>query len=244
MDYKDIYQKAVEELTPSHELVNKVKGCKEKKMIKFSKRKVVIVALVACLLIGTTVFAAGQITSYRSWSRANDEIEDYATACEKAVELDIQTKIPEQLSNGYVFESANIGGMEGLDEEGNAVAKGKSFMATYSKEGCPKLSLFIDPLFEEMDNNSYKECKEINGVDVFYNEVTYKFVPPNYELTEEDKQNMEKPDYEISYGSDEVEIMVNTGISFVKGQKGYNMFCWDGDMTTEEWFTIAEELMQ
>ena len=88
-------------------------------MIKFSKRKVVIVALVACLLIGTTVFAAGQITSYRSWSRANDEIEDYATACEKAVELDIQTKIPEQLSNGYVFESANIGGMEGLDEEGN-----------------------------------------------------------------------------------------------------------------------------
>ena len=98
MDYKDIYQKAVEELTASHEQVNKVKGCKEKKMIKFSKRKVVIVALAACLLIGTTVFAAGQITSYRSWSRANDEIEDYATACEKAVELDIQTKIPEQFS--------------------------------------------------------------------------------------------------------------------------------------------------
>ena len=67
---------------------------------------------------------------------------------------------------------------------------------------------------------------------------------PDYELTEEDKQNIERPDYEISYGSDEVEIMVNTGISYVKGQKGYNMFCWDGDMTTEEWFTIAEELMQ
>ena len=55
---------------------------------------------------------------------------------------------------------------------------------------------------------------------------------------------MERPDYEISYGSDEVEIMVSTGISFIKGQKGYNMFCWDGDMTTDEWFTMAEELMQ
>lgn len=244
MDYKEIYQKAVDELTPSYELVNKVKGCKEKKMIKFSKRKVVVVALAACLLIGTTVFAAGQITSYRSWSRAKDEIEDYATACEKAVELDIQTKIPEQLSNGYVFESATIGGMEGLDENGNAVAKGKSFNATYTKDGCPKLRLFIDPLFEEVEHTDYKECKEINGTKVYYDEITYKFVPPNYELTEEDKQNMERPDYEISYGSDEVEIMVSTGISFIKGQKGYNMFCWDGDMTTDEWFTMAEELMQ
>ena len=44
-------------------------------------------------------------------------------------------------------------------------------------------------------------------------------------------------------GSDQVEIKNYNGISFEKEGKSYSMFAWDCDMTADEWYEMAEELL-
>lgn len=51
------------------------------------------------------------------------------------------------------------------------------------------------------------------------------------------------PHFEISYGSEEVEEKTYSGISFVAGGMIYNLFAWDCDMTKEEWYQMAKELL-
>ena len=125
MDYKKKYSEVVNEINPSPELVNRIKNNKENKMIKFSKSKVVVLVAVACMTIGTSVFAAGKIASYRSWSSNLTEVSDISKSRDNAKKLGASLEIPESFSNGYAFDCSYSGGIEGLDEDGNAVANGK-----------------------------------------------------------------------------------------------------------------------
>ena len=77
----------------------------------------------------------------------------------------------------------------------------------------------------------------------YYFDRIYKFVPTDYELTDEDKENMEKPGYEICYGSDEVEINRCSGFIFEYESQTYNMLGFDSRLTDDEWFNMAEELL-
>lgn len=244
MDFERIYQETVDELLPSPELIKRISKSEETKRMKLSKKKIVIAALAACMLIGTTAFAAGHISSYRSWSNPDNEIRDFAEVCEKAKDLGIETDIPQSFSNGYAFADANISGMEGLDDNDNVVAKANVLSVRYTKAGKPDIHMFIDPVFEEPDYSNSLESRTVGETELFYDQVTYKFVPVNYELTEEDEQRMEDPHFEMSYGSDEVQVCVNDAVCFVKDDKAYNLFSWDGTMTSKEWLDMAEELLE
>ena len=243
MDYKKIYSEAVNEINPSPELVDRIKNNKENKMIKFSKSKVVVLVAVACMTLGTSVFAAGKIASYRSWSSNLTEVSDINKSRDNAKKLGASLEIPESFSNGYAFDCSYSGGIEGLDEDGNAVANGNSFMATYTKENGSDLYLNIDPSFEELNMEEGDILENINGVDVYFYSHTYKFVPTDYELTDEDKENMEKPGYEITYGSDEVQVQKCSGFIFGYESKTYNMLSFDSELTDDEWYAMAEELI-
>lgn len=242
MECKKIYKEAVDALNPSLELSNKVKSRRENKIM--SKRKIAIIAVVACMMLGISAFAAGQIVEYRGWSDSNGSTLDYQETLLSAEGMDVSMVIPEKYSNGYEFSESNMKGTEGLDENGNVMAEGKGLVVTYSKSDCPDILLFVDPLFAAGDYSDAIECKEINGVNVYYTSDIYKFVPADYELTEEDRQSMDNGHYYISYGSDVVEVKNYEGIVFEEEGKIYNMFCWDGGMTSAEWFAMAEELLQ
>ena len=54
---------------------------------------------------------------------------------------------------------------------------------------------------------------------------------------------MKDPHFEMSYGSSEVEIKNNSGISFNKDGIHYNMFAWDADLSADEWYEMAAELI-
>ena len=242
MIFKDDYKKTVDNLNPSTELTNRLKLNEENKFMKFSKKKAVIIAAVACMVFGTTVFAAGNIASYRSWSNGKEE-SNIEVSREKAEKIGASLEIPEAFSNGYSFSYSNEGGIEGLDDDGNSMAEGKSFMVTYAKEGSADLFLNIDPTFVPIVMEEGDICREISGVNVWYYDHIYKFVPVDYELTDEDKENLEKPGYEISYGSDEVVTNNCSGFIFEYESKTYNMLGFDSELTADEWFGMAEELL-
>lgn len=243
MNFNEVYKDVVDELQPSADFINSVMKSKEAKHMKFNKKKTLVVALASCMIFGTTVFAAGKIVGYHSWSDPSDAIVDYSEAQDAATGLGISDGIPQAFSNGYTYVSANVTNVEGVDDAGNAVAKGESLYANYDKENCSTINLFIDPIFEEQDESYAVDSKMIGDTEVYFNQATYKFVPPNYELTEEDEANLEDPHFEISYGADEVSVTKYTGVSFAKGDKYYNMFAWDSDMSVNEWYAMAEELL-
>lgn len=245
MTFKESYINIVDDLHPSDELTDRILKRAEVKTMKFNKKKMIILVAAACMMLGTTAFAAGHIASYRSWSNNLSEEKDITKSREDAEKLGVSLAIPETFSNGYMFSYSNTGGIEGLDEVGNSVDSGKSFMATYTKDGGTDAYLNVDPSFEPLDINSNEkyQIKDIGGISVFFYSDTYKFVPSDYELTDEDKENMERPDYEISYGSDEVTVQNCSGFIFEYESKIYNMLSFDSGLTADEWAVMAEELI-
>ena len=244
MDFKEMYKETVDGLRPSSELVNRIRSNKEVEMRVPNKKKMVVLALVACMLVGTTAFAASRITRYVGWSNPNSATVDYDETVKVAEKMGVAKDILQQFSNGYVFAMSNVGGTTGLDEKGKTVAEGKTLEVTYTRENNPDINLFIDPLFETGDYSNATEAREINGVMVYYNKDFYKFVPADYKMTEEDQARMDEPHFYLSYGSSEVEEKISEGIVFETDNKIYNMFCWDANMTPDEWFAMAEELLQ
>lgn len=247
MEYRKIYKESVEEINPSPELIERIKTGKEKKIMKMSKRRMVIVAAVAVMMMGTTAFAASKyynISSYVSWSDPRTNDTNYEATCEAAENAGITIAIPEELSNGYKFDSSNDGGMKGLDEEGNTVASGDMFTVTYAKADCPDISVIVSPSFEEADYSDVTSTRDIAGVTVCYSKDTYKFVPVDYKLTEEDEKNLNSPHYYISNGADEIEINTIENVYFWVDGKFYNILSTDNTISEEEWFDIAAELLK
>ena len=245
MTFKETYINIVEDLQPSDELTDRIIKRAEVKTMKYNKKKMVILVAAVCMMLGTTAFAAGHIASYRSWSSNLSVEKDIVKSRADAEKYGVSLAIPEVFSNGYAFSCSNIGGVEALDENGNSIDNGKSYMATYTKDGCADAYLNVDPSFEPFgeDMGDKYLVKDICGISVCFYSDTYKFVPSDYELTDEDKENMERPDYEISYGSDEVTIQNCSGFIFEYESKIYNMLSFDSGLTTDEWFEMAEELI-
>ena len=244
MIYKSIYKESVDQLNPSPELIEKIKSGKEKKLIMYSKKKVAVLAVVACMALGTTVFAAGKITGFVSWSSPASESADYNSVAEYAETNGLQADIPETLSNGYGFDSSNVGGTKAVDDAGNTVAEGDKLQVTYRKEGGSDIYLYVSSVFEEEYRDEATESRYVNGVMVYYSKDTYKFVPTDYEYTEEDKENEKGAHFYISYGSDEVEIQNVDSIFFEIGGKNYNLMSWDCDMSADDWFSLAEDFIK
>lgn len=241
MKFKETYREIIDDLKPSEELTNKILMKPEGKNMRLNKSKIIAAAAVACMVIGTTAFAAGRIATLRSWSSPENVISDFSEAEAKSIELGSELSIPEAFSNGYAFDYANTKGVEGLDSDGNKVAGGTDFTAAYVKDDMPVINMFIGEVYDSDDQSYAAGSKMIGGIEVYYNQATYKFVPEGYELTDEDKINMEDPHFELSYGTEQVEIMHYTGISFEKNGKSYSMFAWDSEMSADEWYEMASE---
>ena len=89
-----------------------------------------------------------------------------------------------------------------------------------------------------------KSEKMIGNVNVYYFENTYKWVPEDYELTEEDKQNMLKPDYFISEGGDEpVSEEQVKNVCWYKDGVYYSILGYSLPLTNNEMFDMAEEII-
>lgn len=244
MNYKNIYKEAVNELNPSPELINEIKTGKENKIVKFSKKKIAVVAAVACMAVGTTAFAAGHIVTYMMEGSLDTVSTDYNSVGDFVENEKMDMTIPEKLSNGYEFSTSNVDSMKGLDEAGNTMGEGDVLQVTYKKADSSNLDLYVNPVLEADDHSNATESREINGVTVYFNKDAYKFVPTDYEKTDEDKQNEAAGHFYISYGSEKVENQVLESIVFEADGKSYNLISFDNNMSVDEWFAMAEDFIK
>jgi hypothetical protein len=150
----------------------------------------------------------------------------------------------ETFYNGYTFENMYVSDVDGWDEDGNKAYTYKEMLINYEKDGNHSLYLAIcRPVEEEQKTKTPDATRTCGDITLSYDMYTYKFVPADYELTEEDIANQAKDNYYISYGSDEVEITQSTGVTWTKDGISYNLAGMDLDLTGDEMFDMAEEIL-
>lgn len=213
-------------------------------MKKLSVKKLVIGVAVGCLLVSGGVFAAGHAVSFSTHSFLPDAYRSYSDLGKAEGELGYTADTVESFSNGYKFERMSVDEWQGEDEAGNAVYTFKQLDITYGRKGEEKVSLIAEkPVETPVRNKEPDAVRQVGDITLYYDITTFKFVPPNYELTDEDRANLEKPNYEISYGSDEVQIQQSYHVTWDKNGIHYQIFGFDLSLSADEMFDMAEEIM-
>jgi hypothetical protein len=208
-----------------------------------SMKKIVAIIAAACVVIPTGVFAAGKITGYSS-SSADDKTYSSYGDIEKAEDYagyDIDTA--ENIGNGYEFSSMRVGTVDKTDDEDNTVGSFKDFNIEYTN-GTYTIDADISQIQPEDEDVSAMETRQSGDITLSYYTDHYKFVPADYELTDEDKQNAAKEHYYISYGSDEVEEHDYQYVSWKKGDLDYSLSAKDLSLSSDEMFEMAEKYLE
>mgnify|MGYP006863354690 CR=1 FL=1 len=239
-DYKNAMDKINIPQNMQKNLLNKLTNKKERFIMK---KKSILIAAAACLCIGSIAFAAGNtIFSRTSGSSSIPEYKKLPTAEECMKDVGYVPYLIESFDNGYTFSGGHIVKNSNNDENGKSVEKFQSFNFIYEKDG--NRVYFSEKKFSSADTLHGEQVTLSNGAVAYYADDTYKFVPPDYELTEEDKKAEKNGELTISYGSDEVEYSQIRSFYWAEGDMHYGLMQTDGELAKDDFTKMAEEIIK
>lgn len=221
-------------------------GCMEKKLINkkgLFKNKVAAI-LVATMALGTTAFAAGKVFSIVGHSSNIPVYRELPTEDKIQNDFGFTPKLVSKFNNGYEFKNGYSSVNEGFDEAGNSLVENESVSFSYSK-GSDKFEVMLNMenvlIGEKSENevvvDTYKD------IDLSYIEYANKFVPGDYELTEQDKLDEQSGKYVFSYGSNEIEISTMQYLSWEQDGIYYSFNLIDSDISKDELVEMAHEVI-
>lgn len=225
---------------------------KEAVIMKFQKRKVALAAAVIVAIGSITCYATGKMTGLMVGSSHLTEVSEYSGLAAAEEKAGFETGMPETFSSGYVFKNVNTGDGQAVDAEGNGIP-GTEYIdvfMTYEKDGSEITASIMPELKEEPAEEAEakapeaSETREIGGITVSYYETTMKVVPPDYELTEQDKKDMENSNFTISYGSDQVYVQKVRSIDWKADGKAYNLLDMEGAVDVGTLFSMAQDVIE
>lgn len=209
---------------------------------KASFRKRTMVALVAAMVVGTTVFAAGKIVSIESHG---SNIPNYTTIpTEEKLKKDVgfNPKLVKEFDNGYTFKGGHIISDTGRDSEGNSVAKAKSLGFNYKKDN-DEVTLYMDEGKMGGELGEVKLVDNYKGIDLYYNSYANKLVPGNYTMTEQDKKDEASGKYEFSFGSDKVKISQVQYLAWVQDGIHYSFSAIDSELSQDDLVKMVHQVI-
>lgn len=228
---------------------------KEAVIMKFQKRKVALAAAVIVAIGSITCYATGKMTGLMVGSSHLTEVPEYSGLAAAEEKAGFETGMPETFSSGYVFKNVNTGDGQAVDAEGNGIP-GTEYIdvfMTYEKDGSEITASIMPELKEEPAEEAEdaeakapeaSETREIGDITVSYYETTMKAVPPDYELTEQDKKDMENSNFTISYGSDQVYVQKVRTVDWKADGKAYNLLDMEGIVDAETLFSMAQDVIE
>lgn len=208
---------------------------------RFSLKSAAILAAVLCLTT-VTVFAATTGISYMSSSSSIPTYTSFPTEKELQKDIGFVPNSVEKFSNGYAFHEAVIGNVT-PEENGKKMGDYKQIHYTYGFDQDKQVTLSANkPL--PGDTVSPKAVRtEYNGITLSYTSQKYEFVPPDYQLTEEDKKAQESGEIMFSYGSDAVESSVIQFVDWTDNGISYILMAQDSDLKQADLTAMAEEIV-
>ncbi|WP_455491983.1 hypothetical protein [Butyricicoccus sp.] len=209
----------------------------------WSKRFVAVAAVAAIAVTGA--FAAGGMGGIFSQSWSDQRLDLSSTQAHLAdagVALTLPDKIGEYtFSYGFDVDTTAQNDMG----ENEKVAE---VDATYEKDGVElnfsahkSYSVFTE---DKMDNPVPATTAEVNGVTLTYRDTHYRFVPADYEKSDEEKQQEKNGELVISYGSDEVEDKMFQSVLWEQDGATYLISGFDTGLDAQAMFDMAAELVK
>ena len=228
---KDIYEGKDKEI-----MRNKVRG--------FKKSRRVAVMVASLILIGSLTVMGVRIG--KSWVGSSNSRYNTFPSQEKVLkDVGFLPKYPKSLPGGFEYVSGGTG-TSTLSDSGNDLTETREVSLAYkneSEESLVHLSISqIDEVF--IDNEESELVGKLNGIDLYYYNKDYKFVPVDYELTKEDKKAMEMGELEISYGASEISFSDIQSLSWYEDGLQYMIMGDNHNFTVEEMIDMAKVIIR
>lgn len=219
-------------------------------MKHLSIKKVVIGVAAACLVVGTVCIAGSGMKMYSSGGSSIPDYTKYEDLGKAEKEAGYEIQAVDQFGNGYALDGIHVNDMSIQNEAGQTEDSEKEIIIKYTKGG-ETIRLFarkILPMEDETElikNTDSGKTVKAGETELVFSQVTNKFVPPDYELTEEDKKNMERDDFNLAYGSSEVEMDQSYHVSWIKDGIIYSIMGFNlSNVTPDEMLDMAKEIVE
>ncbi|MGN0711914.1 MAG: hypothetical protein ACI4LO_09135 [Anaerovoracaceae bacterium] len=186
------------------EIKNKNMGVVNMDTNKCRRTRGILIACLILVLTTVTCFAASKIVGYHSHS-TNDTFMSFPSEKEVKRAGGFVPKYIEEFSNGYVFERGGVGETVADGEDGRAVMTVKEINFSY-KNGKSLVDLTVSEQPFPDEESGGEKVALVNGIEGEYYSDMYKFLPSDYEMTEQDKADEASGKYIFSYGTEKVEI--------------------------------------
>lgn len=231
-------------ISPSDAMLGSIKNSVEKENIYmrkgFTAKRMIALCAAICAIGAVTVIGGGKVVSMSAHSSRLDDIKHFPTQTELGKIIDYSPKYVEKLGK-YEFDFANPSETEEKDADGNVINKYRD-MSFWYKTDNGILTLGTKPITQGTDNKT-GEPIEYKGKVLYYDSIKYKFVPPDYELTAEDRELMDKKELEVSYGSQEIELKDNASIVWDDGNVSYCLMDMDVHIPKDELISMAKQVI-
>lgn len=205
---------------------------KERFSMKGFHMKKLAVAAVICLA-SVTCYAAANLGGVEAHS--SNDIKSFAKMEKAEKKVGFDAKYVESFSNGFTFCRGGTGETQGLDTEGNPFGKKYPTLDIgYRNEDGNWVVLLVE------ENSLYADTKM--ELTEGYSSQLYKFVPPDYKLTEEDKAREAKGELVLSYGSEEVKEEIMEGYSWQDEGLCYTLTAADCNLGEAAMVQMAAEI--
>ena len=251
---KVLLMQEVNQIEPSTDLFEKIKNniynqereeTMKNKVIRFKKSRRLAVIVASFVLLGS--LTALGVTMGKSWvGHSNHKYKTFPSQETILKDVGFIPKYTESLPGGFEYDNGGIGESTLSDDTGDILTQTKDIMLGYKRANeKATLGLIIEQIGEEfLDNKESQLVGNLGGINLYYYNQDYKFVPPNYELTEEDVKAQEKGELEISYGADETSIDNVQGLSWYEDGLQYMIMGSDYNFTVEEMIEMATVILK
>jgi hypothetical protein len=204
------------------------------------------ITIAACLtLFSVTALAAGEAAGIVGWNRIDTRTRNFEDLPKIEEKAGMDITAVEAFSNGYTFEYMEVSEAKTQDAQGNDLRNFKGIDLTYTKEGQPDIYIGMDPadMFGESPEGD-TAVKEIEGITVYYNYSEYLNLPVDEEPSQEEREReANERNFFISIGSDERYTNYTSSVNFEIDGVSYCLLGFDIDMTADELFEMAEEII-
>lgn len=246
-EIKEMLHQCADELHAPDSMQTRVKfalnNAPARKRHLWSKRFVAVAAVAAIAVTGA--FAAGGRGGIFSQGWSNQRL-DLSSTQEHLADAGVAFTLPDKIGD-YTFSYGSDVDTTAQNDMGET-EKVAEVDATYVKDGVElhfsahkSYSVFTE---DEMENPVPATTAEVNGVTLTYRDTHYRFVPPDYEETDEEKQQEQSGKLVISYGTDKVEDKTFQSVLWEQNGVTYLISGCDTGLDAQAMFDMAAELVK
>lgn len=211
---------------------------------KLWTKRFVAVAAVAALAV-TGAFAAGGmgVIFSQGWS---DQRLDLSSTQAHLADAGVALTLPDKIGE-YTFSYGSDVDTTARNSVGET-EKIAEVDATYTKDGV-ELNFSAHKSYTVFSEREKKNpvpatTTEVNGVTLTYRDAHYRFVPADYEVSDEEKQQEKNGELVISCGSDEVEDKMFQSVLWEQDGVTYLISGFDTGLDAQAMFGMAAEFIQ